>query len=153
MNANLSSQFSQFFLTCLRHFLLSMSLFSSKSRSTKKNGITAIVKRTRIAPPKICQCVFSPALMKTTTDVRIVVATKLIQLWRTEIFGLIRVFSILLKLCSESSCSTTTLTVFTVVKVNGVIAGPITKGGTFIGRERNLGGLTKNAFQVTRMVA
>ena len=66
--------------------------------------------------------------------------------------GLRRVLQVRLKFLLESSGSTISLTVLTVINVKGVIAGPITKAGTFNGREKHLTGLTKQAFQDTRMV-
>ena len=85
----------------------------------------------------------SPALKKTTTDARIEVTTKFIVLWTRDIFGLSLVNLFLLKFSKESSGSTTSLTVLIVVKVKGVIAGPITKWGTFNVRDKHLEGLNR----------
>ena len=85
----------------------------------------------------------SPALKKTTSDTRIEVSAKLRELYRREILGLRRVSTVRLKFLLESSGSTISFTVLTVINVKGLIAGPITKAGTFNGREKHLTGLTK----------
>ena len=67
--------------------------------------------------------------------------------------GLSLVYLVLLKFSRESSGSTTSLTVLTVVKVNGVIAGPMTKCGTFNMRDKHREGLNRKIAYVTRTVA
>ena len=91
--------------------------------------------------------------MKTTIEVSIVVITKLNRLAHAEILAFTPVLAIVLNSLLESSCSTVTLTVFTVANVNGVKDGQMTRGGVLNGKDKNLRKLTLTVFDDNSIVA